>query len=407
MNRFIVLILFLFSELTFARPYNYADVQLGEKSFGMGGASMALLGDVGQIYFNPAALADLSASQVSAALSGYARNDTRTGAFVNLFQSAVENISRGGFKAIPSMAGGNVRWGEWVWGGAILIPDSFANSGTTDIESVDSAAFEGSFQSLWLGAFLSRRWEKNAFGISFFYANRSFSERYFFISNAATNPVIRFLQRGQSINGLVAVLGGLRYLSSDLKLGYSLRLPPLAFPGSITVGDTTSGSLEGYDKPKEVSSRFFPLPIRIGLGLAWEPITRWSFAFDAYYFAPLKGNMDSADQREEFNFDAKQIVNISLGAEYFPWTQLGFRVGILSNMSAARTVPVGLSAISDKVNMFGGTGAIVFDKASGSISIGGYIQGGQGRAYAMDLTNSVVPRSNYSYGALIGSAFKF
>lgn len=404
--QFLVFLTFVTSGKVAARPYNYADIPMGEKSFGMGGASMAISGDVGQIFYNPAALADLSASQIAAALSAYTRNDTRTGQFVSLFQSAAENISRGGFLAIPSMVGGNVRWGEWVWGGAVLVPDSFQNSGTVDISATDSAVFEAKFQSLWLGAFLARRWENNAFGISIFYANRGFDEKYFFVYGADTNPVIRFLQSGQSINGLVTVLGGVRYFGSDFKLGYSFRPPPLPLGGNIVVGDAISNA-GAYDRPNKLESNFYPLPMRVSLGFGWEPLSRWSFALDLHYFTPLKGNMDRDGLREEFEFDANEVLNIFLGAEYFPWAQLGFRSGVFSNMSGAKRIPTALSAIYDRVHMFGATAGIVFDKASGSISIGGYIQGGQGRSLALDLSQKTVPRSNFTYGAVIGSSYKF
>jgi len=116
-------------EPAWARNYNYQDVPLGERAFGMGSVSVALDGDVGNMFFNPATLARETSGQVSAALSAYTRVDGRSGTYVSLFQSMVDNVSQGGFVPIPSMVGGNMKAGPWTWGGSILVPYSYKTSG--------------------------------------------------------------------------------------------------------------------------------------------------------------------------------------------------------------------------------------------------------------------------------------
>ena len=387
-----------------ARTYNYQDVPLGERSFGMGNATMAVPGDVSNMFFNPATLAYVESSQVSASLSSYARIDTRTGEFVSLFRSARDNISRGGFLANPSMVGGNIKTGEWMWGGSILVPFYYENSGTVDLNTLDLGSFESKFQSVWMGMFLARRFGNQNFGVSLFYASRQTNEKFFFITRSVTPSQIRFVQNTYAINGVVGVLGGSYDLNEEWHFGYSFRPPPMAFSGDGEYGDNLSGATISVQNTK-FKSKFYPLPMRLSVGATWSPRTDLMVAADLHFYSAVKGS--PVANNGVFDVDAKPIMNFSLGTEYIPWKGLGFRLGVMSNFSSARYVSKSLSAINDRVNMFGGTAAIVFDKPTGSISLGGYVQAGQGRSNTIADDAIEVPRSNFIYGFVVGSSYKF
>jgi hypothetical protein len=404
---FLGFIFFVIVQKGISRPYNYMDVPVGERAFGMGHVSMAVPGDVGNTLYNPAILADLNSNQVSASLSGYARIDTRTGEFVSIFKSAKDNISRGGFLAIPSMVGGNVKWGRWNWGGSVLVPDSFQSSGNVEINDTDTGVFESSFQSVYLGLFAARKWGSHGFGISVFYMSRAEDEKFFYFLGNSGTDIIRFIQRGYSVNGVNAIIGGSYSYDEDWRLGYSLRLPSWAWGGTAEYVDALSGTTTGFSGTQTTKSKFFPVPLRASLGISYEPSSRWNFGADLHFFSGINGNYDSENANPVFVHNAKSVVNFGIGAEYFVFKELALRLGAYTNMSAAKTSGDFLSAIYDKVHMFGGTAAIVFDKSQGSISIGGFIQGGQGRSLALNLSNEVVPRSNYIYGAMVGSSYRF
>ncbi len=406
-NKFKIVLSVLIPSIAMARPYNYMDVPMGERSFGMGQVSMAVPGDVGNTYYNPAILAESSANQISASLSGYARIDTRTGEFVSIFTSAKENISRGGFLAIPSMVGGNVRWGRWVWGGSVLVPDSFQNSGNISLNETDTGVFESSFQTVALNLFAARKWGNHGFGFSVFYVSQSTDEKFFYFLSDGTTDTIRFIQQGVGVNGVNAVIGGVYNFDEDWRIGYGLRTSTWGWGGQLETVDAQSGSGQGFEGAQKINTRFLPIPLRASLGVSYEPSSRFVIGLDLHYFAGISGNYDPQASLANFAYSSKPVLNFSLGAEYFAFKDLALRLGLYSNMSAAKSPGEFLSAINDKVHMFGGTAAIVFDKSQGSISIGGFVQGGQGRSLSLDLANTIVPRSNYIYGAMVGSAFKF
>jgi hypothetical protein len=405
--KFLGLFGFLFTSIAaWARPYNFEDVPIGERAFGMGGASVAVEGDVGNMFTNPATLASITSSQVSASLSAYARVDTRTGEYVSLFKSSLDNISRGGFMSMPSMVGGHVKAGPYQWGGAILVPFLFENSGTVNLNSSDLSSFESKFESVWMGAFISRQMGPWGMGLSIFYGSREFDEKFFFVTQSVSPSVIRFIENQSSVNGFVFVFGGTYQISDDLKVGLSLRPPAWGLGGTGSASDVQSGSTNDAQKQSFTATNFYPLPPKIAMGASYQVNSRLLIATDVNVYLPQKGNQ-SPTASGAFAYDSKAIANALFGFEWQTWEHMGIRMGYYTNLSAARSVSTVLSAINDKVHMFGGTAALIFRKDTGTISIGGYVQGGQGSSTSLTQTPTKVPRSNYVYGFVVGSNYKF
>lgn len=400
---------FLFASVpASARLYNYQDILLGERSFGLGGTSMAYLGDTSAIATNPSILALDTASQFTASLSTYNRIDTRTGQYVSLFRSAADNVSRGGFIAVPSMVGGHFRWGEWVWGGAILVPQAFSNSGKVDFDSITTASFESRHDSVWVGAFLARKiGARHTVGVSMFYASESRLEKFVFATiPVAATPVIRFAESSFDSNAIVAVLGGSYEIQDGLRIGYSFRTPMLPLRGHGYIQDVSSNDLTAsinheFDTPK------LPIPMRLGLGVAWNINPDMMFVGDAFLYSAWYGDLDPGKD-PVMRVDAREMANANLGFEHRFLKRVGYRLGFFTNMSSAAKVPKGLTALNDRVHMFGGTGALFWEKEAGTVSLGGYAQGGQGSSVSLNApTGDVVPRSNYVYGFVVGSSYRF
>ena len=389
----------------FSRIYNYQDIALGERSSGMGQVSMALVGDVGNAFFNPAVLSWSKGSQMCASLSAYERIDSRTGKFVSVFESALDNVKRGGFDSIPSMIGGHLQEGDWVWGGGVFVPTSFSTAGTQD-NGDKFFSYEGNSQDVWLNAFGSFKYnERTRFGVSFFYASKELREKFTTAVRSGGNIDARFEERYWSVNGMSVILGGVHILSDHLTLGWSLR------PRVWQWGGTGQRSLIETGNDTGVGSdfvpKFFPLAARISTGIAYRFSDDFLMAFDLHFYPGYSGNL-SPDSEDEFKIDASPIANFGIGAEYFYSKGLGFRLGFNSNLSASRKLPPGMSAVVDKIHMGTGTAAIVLRTENGDLSIGGWASGGQGWTRRFDPENTTkTPRSLYLYGAVIGSTYKF
>jgi hypothetical protein len=405
--RFVVIALLATASLgAEARLYNYEDLPVGTRSFGMGNTGMALPDDVGSIYYNPGVLAWAQGDQISAGVSAYSRIDTRTGAYVSLFKSAADNITRGGFLSVPAMVGGFFKKSDWTWGGAVLVPNSFLNSGTLDLGDDSQASYESSFEDIWISGFGTLQIdERNALGLGVFYVSRLSTEKFSFVEKVAGSIQIEFIERMWDVNGFTAILGYSRREDEQLSWGVSLRAPVLPFGARGKVSRTESGAtdLDAQDfKPTG-----YPMPARLSVGMAYSWSPSDTFAADLHLYTPYKKNLHP-DALADFQVDLRSIPSLHLGYEHFFKKTLGIRLGFFTNLSAAKQLPSGISAMQDKVNMYGATGALVFAKESGEVSLGGWAQGGQGRSLSVDPTKTGdVPRSNYFYGGVVASSYRF
>jgi hypothetical protein len=389
-----------------ARLYNYLDIPIGERSFGLGGSSMAFLGDTSAIATNPSILALDGSAQFTASLSTYNRIDTRTGQYVSLFKSAADNVSRGGFLAVPSMVGGHFRWGEWTWGGGILVPQAFANSGKIDFDSENTASFESRHDGVWVGGFLARKFGRHTAGLTLFYVSDHKLEKFAFTSRpTGQDPVIRFAENSFDANAVLFVIGGSYAVTDRLRLGYSFRTPAMTLHGGGYIQDVASNG-DGA-RNEEFDSRKLPMPMRLGVGVAWDLEPDMLLAADLFVYGAWFGSL-SASGDPVLKIEARETANLTLGFEHKIWRRIGYRLGFFTNMSAAARVPRGLTALNDKVHMFGGTGALFWEKDAGTLSLGGYAQGGQGSSVSLNNpTGGLVPRSNYVYGFVVGSSYRF
>lgn len=389
-----------------ARLYNYEDMPVGQRSFGMGNTGMAVTDDVGNVYFNPSVLSWAEGNQIAASVSAYSRIDTRTGEFVSLFKSAADNVNRGGFLSVPSTVGGFLAKGNLTWGGAVLVPNAFKSAGSLDIGGDRVTSFESEFEDIWINGFAS--WKLDAhtsLGLGLFYVSRLFNEKFTFLDNSTGTLAIRFREQMWDVNGATAILGVTRKLSDDFLWGASLRLPVWKWGGTGKLSSVESGASEIING--DFVPTAFPMPMRLSLGAFYRFNVKHAFSADLHAYAPLKENMHP-DNQSAFQVDLKAIANLHLGYEYFLKKSLGFRFGFFTNMSSARKLDSQISAINDKVHMFGATGALVLAKDSGEVVLGGWAQGGQGRARSVDPENAdAVPRSNYFYGGVIASSYRF
>ncbi len=377
---------------------------MGERSFGMGSAAVATDGDTGIMFTNPASLAWESADQVSASVSAFQRIDVRNGEYISVFKSVQDNIKKTGFVGIPSLIGGHVKESNWVWGGTILVPDSFQRSEYFE-SGTGIISFDAKDQSFWFGAFAAQKVEEEfSIGFSAYYVSRESREKFLFVDRES---LIRFRshEQGYGAGSYVGIVGLTWEISPQYRIGCSFRPPPYALGGKVFVIDSSSASNEL--KVKNPSLKFVPLPARVSAGVMWKPNSRWTAAFDMHWFSSIDGNLGDQTTPELY-ISASQIVNANLGIEWKAFEVMGFRAGALTNLSSARAVPNYLTVLNDKVDMFGGTLGVVWNRPAGTFSLGGYMQTGHGKAPELsDVPSRSVRRSNHLYGIVVGSAYHF
>ncbi|NCN41938.1 hypothetical protein GW916_11900 [bacterium] len=389
-----------------ARLYNYEDMPVGTRAIGLGNTGMALVNDAGMAFLNPSILSFADGNQVSASVSAYTRIDTRTGEFVSLFKSAADNVTRGGFMSIPTNIGGFLAKGDWTWGGAVFVPNAFESKSSVDLSETSVASYESNIEDIWINFFGSKKLsERSSLGLGVFYVSREINEKFSYFDVGSGSLAISFDEKLYEGNGLNAIVGYTHKSSDTFMWAASFRTPVWAWGGlgrssTLTSGDSEINSSEF--KPTAV-----PIPARLSWGFHQQFDNRRSFVADLHLYLPFKKNLDPNND-SYYDVELRAIPSLHFGWEHFLKDSLGYRLGFFTNLSAAKEVPADVSAVHDKVHMFGGTGAIVLASTMGEVVLGGWVQGGQG--YSRSINPAVTakePRSNYFYGMVIASSYKF
>lgn len=403
----LLILLSLFSVFARARVYNYADLPVGERAAGMGMTAVASGSDVGDAYVNPAGVADLQSPMIGASVSSYTRVDARTGKFVSLFDSVKDSLLHGGVESTPAFVGGNLNTNGWVWGGGVIMPSTLTLNGTLRPGGDNIVSYSAQSRTAHLLAFGSRRFGNFSHGVSMTVASLNEEERFFELVSINPN-VVKNVEYTYSLNALLVGLGTVWDFLPGWRLGASTSLPLNWMGGDGSFADVESGASSSDVRTFDLKKH--PFPARFSLGLEWVPTPAWTLASDVHWYPGFERNLAPSLSQGLLDLSAKSIANVNFGVQWRGWSRVGLRAGLFTNLTSSKKKFSRYSTLHDSVNFIGATGAIYFPSPNGSISIGGFFQGGQGRmADVTDADGSVgsVRRSIYIYGAVLGSTYLF
>lgn len=387
-----------------ARVYNYADIPVGERAAGMGMTAVAASSDVGDAYVNPAAVADLQAPMIGASVSSYSKVDARTGEFVSLFDSVKDAFVRGGAESIPAFVGGNFNTNGWVWGGGVILPSSLTFNGTMRPHRDDVVTYSAQSRTTHLLTFVSKRQGTWSFGASLALTSLSEEERFFEL--ASVNPnVIKNAEYYYSLNAMLLGLGTVWDFAPGWRVGFSSSLPMPWVGGEGSFAEVESGGADSTIQSFRI--RKHPFPVRLSWGLEWMPAATWTVAGDVHWYSGFERDIASGLPGTLLDLSAKPIVNFNLGVQWRAWPRVGLRGGVFSNLSSSNRQFSRYGTLQDAVNFLGASFAVYFPTPNGSISLGGFFQGGQGRMPDVAAETGSVRRSIYLYGAVLGSTYLF
>lgn len=414
--------LFAFSVLFFTcRSYsafsNYNSIILGDQSAGMGGAATALVGDISAAaFYNPGTIGELQGSALSAAVGIYKKFDTVYGKDED-FTKAPLRVNQGFFRSLPASSGSIIRIKDWVFSLSILVPDYDSYKG--DLYSKDQNVTTLSYidESLWVGGAIGKKISKTeSMGFSLYYTARNYtqtvSDRSFPDSDHAK---IYNLEKTITENALVPILGYYKWLSPKWSYGVSLRFPAVPISGkasifeSYTVTDKVANTLTTSNINEPEKSARVVIPGKLGLGVAWRPVSGWKFTADAHLYEGV-----SYDDLEDTNFAksirSKAIWNLQVGGEWALIRWLKLRGGVFSNYSAHPEPDTTLLRYqADHIDMWGFSANFVFIAGNKiGYTFGGYYTGGRGLSMQrINQSYEVVNKTQNVFTMLMGTSFFF
>ncbi len=389
---------------------NYNSILIGERAAGLGGAYTAFTGDPsGCAFYNPASLARMDGTTLSAAVNAYNKTDAQFGDLDSL-ESAAMRVNRGSIVPIPASSGTVYSFGNFATGLSILFPDYDSYTGEIKANSDVTSYMNLKDQSLWVGGSLALNLsEEDAIGLTMYYTSRTFSRS---LTDQLSQAGTVFLTNEEKIlsqNSLVYILGYYRQLNTNWTFGTSFRLPSLSVNGQGSFYRSSINTAGGISPPinhKSISAET-RIPSRLNIGLGYTRPGKWAFSTDVN----LHGRESYTDLDDPSGGDRirhREIWNIALGGEYFvqPWAAL--RVGLYTNLSSHPEIDDVNQRQGDHLDMWGfSTNVAFFTTGRSTMTLGGYYSGGKGESTQfVGQEIKEIPKSVQIFSFLVGTSFQ-
>ncbi|MCB0356737.1 MAG: outer membrane protein transport protein [Bdellovibrionales bacterium] len=410
MNKVLLVSLLFLSTSTLAAFSNYNSILIGERAAGMGGAYTSLTGDPAACsFYNPATLARMEGTSLSAAVSVYNKYETNFGEKRD-FAGAPLRVNQGSFQPIPTSSGSVFTFRNFAFGLSIVIPDSQTYEGEVKSEQGNISLLRLQDESLWVGGNLAvNLTEKLAAGLTMYYTSRSFSRSVTDRIENGGNTSIANEVKTLSNNSIIYILGAYYHLAKNWHLGLSHRFTSLEISGHGTYFFSevaTTGAPPSTNEDGILSETI--VPSKTTLGISFEKKRDITLSADISYYGSERYWDLHHSNAGDFIIH-KAIWNLNLGAEIFPKDWLGLRAGIYSNFSASPKIPEQVNnRRPDYVDMWGfSANAAIYTSSQSSLTLGGYWVGGKGHS-TQRVTGSIerVPLSIQTFTLLVGTTFR-
>ncbi len=405
---------------------NYINDHVGGRAIGMGGAFCAVSDDPSGAYYNPAGMIFAIDNQISLSVNSYKSKTTKIDGVIG-GKDYIQDIS----SFYPSFFGVIQTFGKYKVGfsfvninNEILDQDSyFKNLNLTDsagepVKSEFLMNYNISENTMLAGPSFSTFISQNvSFGLSFYGLKSSKQQiaNQMVINNSANEKTYEIINLyiTDDMYGLLPVFG-LQYMpfkeiafGTSLQYGYILsHKRQTQYFMKSSAGGSDMNAVDSDDVPLvqlvnskgKVTSSKYPLVWRNGI--AYFPSEKLILSFDIIAHLAIAGFSDMY-----FDTPVQNTFNWAAGMEYFVIDQFPIRFGIFTNMANTPEVSKSLQNQEMHINMYGGSTSISWQTKSSAVTLGGYLQYGEGEAQAVGGTTQTQKASILLYSiALTGSA---
>lgn len=295
MAQFFIFIVIFISTNSFG--YSYIDNRnlfpLGEKEMFMANSGVALTQSTGNVFYNPAGLADLGSTKLSLSSNTYFNSKTEYKSIQTLDDQNIP-FSTSGTQSIPSSLVSAWKGEKMAWAFSIMVPHQLK---VQDSSVYNSNSFETiqitrsqSFQILMVGGTLAGTVADSIrLGVSCFLTTYQSTQQFDFVatprSSTTLKPAVANNYFNSDIMGTLCHLG-IQHDANDLiSWGVTLKSPLMASSrkGTATqfIQEPTLGVFK-TDGPKSVEANV-EVPAELSTGIKWSIHDRFKVYTDANY----------------------------------------------------------------------------------------------------------------------------
>lgn len=430
-----------------ADPFHYQTLPLGQRALGMGGAFTGLASDASAAYYNPAGLAWVNDSALSASLTvnAFDRRTIDDGYRTRVGDKTLKHESEPSlpvFVTLVKKVGRKhpeLKRRHAVALSTLTVDQRRLNfdvelRGDADGEDVeDTFSADREDITIWHGlSYAFRVSERLSFGVSGFLSltKTRYNQEHISValgaldrstgSYASRTGLWESYRAENDVRNLVARIGVLYETEEKLRLGLMFQPPSVHVRGTANVrarrltSDNIAMPPSGMFMNTSESGLTArnPLPWEVRAGASYKPIDWVTVAFDTSLYGkngsksspvvaigprspdPDTGAVATPGALAVETWYREMTANVSMGAEAVIENTVALRGGLFTSLSSAPDVPrVSSTYTSPDINMYGGTLSVGYVAKGYDLSFGmaGVIGFGDAPAYDVD----AVPDETY------------
>jgi long-chain fatty acid transport protein len=345
----------------------YRSYIIGERAAGMGGAAVAIGSGVDAAYYNPAGLANAEKDSLSLTANLYGIQEEK----VDSAFYPDDDINSRSVATIPASISLVRRMNEqMVLGFSVLEPDYHTcDEILTRGHGKHLYNYSANEKSLWFGP--SAAWKCDngiSIGLSVF-GTYNYNKEDISLTLNEYDVTVRQAFKEHSVD-LLALFGVQWRSEEGWAAGASVQTPSLHLWDSATLAMTQLGQ-SFYSDDLDAEHR---LPFQIAIGVGRQVAREYGFGLDVTYHPSMSytalGVNDEYAGLEDQKLSRKQVVDFSLGGEYYFAGQYPLRGGVYTAFSAADDIEDSREIATRDVDLYGATLSIGRENDLMGINVG-------------------------------------
>lgn len=400
------------SASAYADEFHYNNLLIGDRASGMGGAYTAISDDASGMYYNPAGITYVTDRNFSASVNAFSSQTKRYEnviggqPFVRTSSALLANY----FGIIKPM-------GDYKIGFSYAVPDAVNEDLSQTVRNVPSAISDFDFtinlnnrdNTYNIGPSFAAAINDNlSFGITLYVHQRDILiiQNQFLArvdgTNQWTNSYFKLNE-----TGLKPIIGFNWSPVEKLSLGLSVSNITLISSSAIrqdTCSNSTTFGCDGDDTtvdpfgvPTLTSfSEKRKYPTRIAVGAAYFASSDLLISTDITYHTAV------ADQ---VYGDKVSTVDAALGTEYYLSKKWALRAGLFTNVANTPAIQSGVTSIEEHINLYGGSLSLTHFTGDTSVTIGGSLSYGLGKAQIGTSSTDVQDASTFGWTMFLSSSY--
>lgn len=413
--------LLLFDSRLCADQFHYANVLMGDRAMGLGGAFTAIADDASGLVYNPAGLAFSLSNDISGSANAFYNREVvykkalgsadfteKSGGGVAPFFGGLQKVDN----MIPGVA---FAFGLFNRDSELKDQDDNISDPSIGINRFHRTANLKANTSGYGVAFAKRLINSLAMGISISLLSieeltQEYQDAETFRTNEAGQPEFQLLT--QNIRQLLTAkaleigLGVQWSMTPRFSVGINIKVPTILSQNFengverttiVTTNQYETGSNTITRNVADQQTNDNPLgswPSEYRLGLAWFVSTEMLWTLDISHFTEAKGDLKI--------YERNAVTNFASGVEYYITAQVPLRAGYFTNNDSRPEVQADKAGQRDHFDYSGYTLFLAWVQPNSQVALGGILQSGSGKAQKLgnkDIQNVEATSTTFALSA--------